>query len=94
MSHWGQRCGVAPAVHCYCTVVTATASTKPPNPATPVPRDTPSFDIAGEGHLLREIVDEALAQGVDHTPHAHAGCAGRSPSRRIPASSRTPPPSF
>ncbi|KAI9439806.1 serine palmitoyltransferase [Lactarius indigo] len=40
------------------------ASAKPPNPATPAPRDGPSFDIAGEERLLQDIVDEALAQGV------------------------------
>ncbi|KAH9013059.1 hypothetical protein EDB85DRAFT_1835360, partial [Lactarius pseudohatsudake] len=40
------------------------ASAKPPNPATPAPRDAPSFDTAGEGRLLQDIVDEALAQGV------------------------------
>ncbi|KAH9060253.1 serine palmitoyltransferase [Lactarius vividus] len=40
------------------------ASAKPPNPATPAPRDAPSFDIAGEERLLQEIVDEALGQGV------------------------------
>ncbi|KAH8977004.1 serine palmitoyltransferase [Lactarius hatsudake] len=39
-------------------------SAKPPNLATPAPRDAPSFDIAGEERLLRDIVDEALAQGV------------------------------
>ncbi|KAH9016349.1 hypothetical protein EDB85DRAFT_2207823 [Lactarius pseudohatsudake] len=44
------------------------ASAKPPtlNPATPAPRDAPSFDIACEEcrGLLQYIVDEALAQGV------------------------------
>ncbi|KAH9029591.1 hypothetical protein EDB85DRAFT_1965833, partial [Lactarius pseudohatsudake] len=34
----------------------------PPNPATPAPRDAPSFDIAGEERLLQDIVEEALAQ--------------------------------
>jgi len=43
---------------------TLSPSAKPPNPATPAPRDAPSFDIAGEEHLLQDIVDEALAQGV------------------------------
>ena len=42
----------------------ASASAKPPNPATPAPRDAPSFDIAGEVRLLQDIVDEALAQGA------------------------------
>ncbi|KAH9029582.1 serine palmitoyltransferase [Lactarius pseudohatsudake] len=40
------------------------ASAKPPNPATPAPRDAPSFDISSEERLLQDIVDEALAQGV------------------------------
>ncbi|KAH9016170.1 hypothetical protein EDB84DRAFT_1632326, partial [Lactarius hengduanensis] len=40
------------------------ASAKPPNPATPAPRDAPSFNTAGEERLLQDIVDEALAQGV------------------------------
>ncbi|KAH9060420.1 hypothetical protein EDB83DRAFT_2224261, partial [Lactarius deliciosus] len=39
------------------------ASAKPPNPATPAPRDARSF-TAGEERLLQDIVDEALAQGV------------------------------
>ncbi|KAH8988184.1 hypothetical protein EDB86DRAFT_2773768, partial [Lactarius hatsudake] len=39
-------------------------SAKPPNPVTPVLRDALSFDIAGEEHLLQDIVDEALVQGV------------------------------
>ncbi|KAI9452056.1 serine palmitoyltransferase [Lactarius psammicola] len=30
----------------------------------PAPRDAPTFDIIGEEHLLQDIVDEALAQGV------------------------------
>ncbi len=42
----------------------ASASAKPLNPATPAPRDAPSFDIAGEERLLQDIVDEALARGV------------------------------
>ncbi|KAH9060246.1 serine palmitoyltransferase [Lactarius vividus] len=42
----------------------ATGEPKPPNPATPAPRDAPSFNIAGEECLLQEIVDEALGQGV------------------------------
>ncbi|KAI9438087.1 hypothetical protein H4582DRAFT_1952629 [Lactarius indigo] len=40
------------------------ASAKPPNPATPTPRDGPSFDIAGEERIPQGIVDETLAQGV------------------------------
>ncbi|KAH9016318.1 hypothetical protein EDB85DRAFT_2207838 [Lactarius pseudohatsudake] len=44
------------------------ASAKPPtlNPATPAPRDAPSFNIVCEEcrGLLQYIVDEALAQGV------------------------------
>ncbi|KAH8977845.1 serine palmitoyltransferase [Lactarius hatsudake] len=44
--------------------VSTSVSAKPPNPATPAPRDAPSFDITGEERLLQDIVDEALAQGV------------------------------
>ncbi|KAH9034364.1 serine palmitoyltransferase [Lactarius deliciosus] len=59
----------SPIVHIYLrSAATLSASTsvsaKPPNPATPAPRDAPSFDIAGEERLLQDIVDEALAQGV------------------------------
>ena len=50
---------------------------RPPGPVTPAARDALSFDIAGEAPLPQEIVDEALA---------HAGCAGRSLSRRARAS--------
>ncbi|KAH9043904.1 hypothetical protein EDB85DRAFT_2138588 [Lactarius pseudohatsudake] len=35
-------------------------SVKPLNPATPAPRDALTFDIAGEGHLLQDIVDKQL----------------------------------
>ncbi|KAH9009372.1 serine palmitoyltransferase [Lactarius deliciosus] len=59
----------SPIVHIYLrSAATLSASTsvsaKPPNPATPAPRDAPSFDIAGEERLLQDVVDEALAQGV------------------------------
>ena len=37
---------------------------KAPNPATAASRDAPSFEIAGEEHLLQDIVDEVLAKGV------------------------------
>ncbi|KAH8984853.1 hypothetical protein EDB92DRAFT_1818918 [Lactarius akahatsu] len=33
-------------------------------PAIPAPHEAPSFDITGEERLLRDIVNEALAQGV------------------------------
>ncbi len=46
------------------TTPSASASAEPLNPATPAPRDAPSFDIAGEERLLQDIVDKALAQGV------------------------------
>ncbi|KAH8979343.1 hypothetical protein EDB92DRAFT_1806561 [Lactarius akahatsu] len=39
-------------------------SAKPPNTATPAPRNALSFDTAGEERLLQDIVDEALAQGM------------------------------
>ena len=56
----------------------ACASARPREPpVTPAARDALSFDIAGEAHLPQEIVGEALA---------HAGCAGRSLSRRARAS--------
>ncbi|KAH8988133.1 hypothetical protein EDB86DRAFT_3245552 [Lactarius hatsudake] len=42
----------------------ASATRKPPNPATPVPCDAPPFDMASEEGLLRDIVDGVLAQGV------------------------------
>ncbi|KAH8980688.1 serine palmitoyltransferase [Lactarius akahatsu] len=59
----------SPIIHIHLrSAPTLSASTsvsaKPPNPATPAPRDAPSFDIAGEERLLQDIVDEALAQGV------------------------------
>ena len=41
-----------------------TVAAKPSNPASPEPRDAPTFDIAVEERLLQDIVDEALAQGV------------------------------
>ncbi|KAH9009366.1 serine palmitoyltransferase [Lactarius deliciosus] len=59
----------SPIVHIYLrsapTLSAPTSvSAKPPNHATPAPRDAPSFDITGEERLLQDIVDEALAQGV------------------------------
>ncbi|KAH8980692.1 serine palmitoyltransferase [Lactarius akahatsu] len=78
----------SPIIHIYLrSAATLSASTsvsaKPPKPATPAPRDAPSFDIAGEERLLQDIVDEALAQGCGS--RAHGGCAGRSSSRRARA---------
>ncbi|KAH9045141.1 hypothetical protein EDB85DRAFT_1904960 [Lactarius pseudohatsudake] len=40
------------------------ASAKLPNPATPAPREAPSFDISGEKRLTQDIVDDALVHGV------------------------------
>ncbi|KAH9164367.1 serine palmitoyltransferase [Lactarius sanguifluus] len=59
----------SPIIHIHLrSAVAVSASTsayvKPPDPAIPAPRDAPSFDIASEGRLLQDIVDEALAQGV------------------------------
>ncbi len=55
----------SPIIHIHLrSAATLSPSAKPPNPATPAPRDAPSFDIAGEERLLQDIVDEALAQGV------------------------------
>jgi serine palmitoyltransferase len=45
-------------------VTLASASAKASNMASPAPRDPPIFDMAVEGRLLQDIVDEALAQGV------------------------------
>ncbi|KAH8984861.1 hypothetical protein EDB92DRAFT_2116976 [Lactarius akahatsu] len=42
--------------------VSTTAFAKPRNPATPAPRDAPSFDIAGEERLLQDITDEELVE--------------------------------
>ncbi|KAH9955402.1 serine palmitoyltransferase [Russula dissimulans] len=55
-----------PAVHLHplASLSSATATAKPSNPASHVPRDAPAFDIAAEERLLQDIVDEALAQGV------------------------------
>ncbi|KAI9452065.1 hypothetical protein BJY52DRAFT_1090771, partial [Lactarius psammicola] len=39
-------------------------SAKAPNPATPAPREAPSFDIVGEERLLQDIVDKAPGHGV------------------------------
>ncbi|KAI9452050.1 pyridoxal phosphate-dependent transferase [Lactarius psammicola] len=57
----------SPIIHIHlrsAATLSPTPSAKPPNPATPAPRDAPTFDIIGEEHLLQDIVDEALAQGV------------------------------
>ncbi|KAF9073987.1 serine palmitoyltransferase [Rhodocollybia butyracea] len=39
-------------------------SGKPSNPASPIPRDAPVFDIEKEERLLQEVVEEAMALGV------------------------------
>ncbi|KAH8988126.1 hypothetical protein EDB86DRAFT_3081730 [Lactarius hatsudake] len=60
-------CAASPISHIHlrsATTPPTSASTKPPNPATHAPRDVPSFDIVGEERLLRDIVEEALAQDV------------------------------
>ncbi|KAH8983453.1 serine palmitoyltransferase [Lactarius akahatsu] len=51
-------------IHLRSSAPAASVSAKPSNPATPAPREAPSFDIVGEERLLQDIVDEALAQGV------------------------------
>jgi len=55
-----------PATHLHPLALTGStpATTKPSNPASPVPRDAPAFDIAVEERLLQDIVDDALTQGV------------------------------
>ena len=42
----------------------SSATLKGPDPSTPVPREPPSFDIAGGERVLQDIVDEVLAQGM------------------------------
>ena len=51
-------------IHLRSAMPPVSASAKAPNPATPAPREAPSFDIADEERLLQDIVDEVLAQGV------------------------------
>ena len=51
-------------IHLRSVMPPVSASAKAPNPATPAPREAPSFDIADEERLLQDIVDEVLAQGV------------------------------
>jgi len=54
-----------PATHLHpLAPPSSSAAAKPSNPASPVARDAPAFDIAAEERLLQDIVDEALAQGV------------------------------
>ncbi|KAH9034397.1 hypothetical protein EDB83DRAFT_2678146 [Lactarius deliciosus] len=53
-----------PPALCGDAICTHILVCEPPNPATPAPREAPSFDIAGEERLLQDIVDKALAQGV------------------------------
>ena len=54
----------SPIIHIHLRSATPSASAKAPNPATPAPREVPSFDIAGEERPLQDIVDEVLVQGV------------------------------
>ncbi|KAH8985702.1 hypothetical protein EDB92DRAFT_1936328 [Lactarius akahatsu] len=54
----------SPIIHTHLRSASTSGSAKPPNTATPAPRDALSFDTAGEECLLQDIVDEALAQGV------------------------------
>ena len=57
----------SPIIHIHLRTATpslSVAASKAPNPATAASRDIPSFDIAGEEHLLQDIVDEVLARGV------------------------------
>ncbi|KAI9438152.1 hypothetical protein H4582DRAFT_2129181 [Lactarius indigo] len=65
--------------HPASAVPSTSVSTKPPNPATTMPCETPSFDIPGEGRLLQGIVDVALVEGVwihapDGPPRYRASC--------------------
>ena len=54
-------------IHLRSPAQLSSATLKAPNPATPAPREPPSFDIAGEERVLQDIVDEVLAQGVWNT---------------------------
>lgn len=56
----------SPIIHIHLRSATpsSSATLKAPNPTSPVPREQPSFDIAGEERVLQDIVDEVLAQGV------------------------------
>ncbi|KAI0062481.1 serine palmitoyltransferase [Artomyces pyxidatus] len=60
----------SPIIHIYVryaspnTLQLPTSSGKPSNPSSVQPRDPPVFDIEAEEHLLQDVVDEALAQGV------------------------------
>ncbi|KAI9452054.1 pyridoxal phosphate-dependent transferase [Lactarius psammicola] len=57
----------SPIIHIHlrsAATLSPTPSAKPPNPAIPAPRNAPTFDIIHEEHLLQDIVDEALTQGV------------------------------
>ncbi|KAI9437253.1 hypothetical protein H4582DRAFT_337246 [Lactarius indigo] len=51
-------------IHLHSSAPVGSVSTKPPNPATPAPREAPSFGIVDEVRLLQNFVDEVLAQGV------------------------------
>ncbi|KAI0265363.1 serine palmitoyltransferase [Gloeopeniophorella convolvens] len=51
-------------IHLRAPSDSAPAASKPSNPVHAHVRDAPVFDIAAEEHVLQEIVDEALAQGV------------------------------
>ena len=54
----------SPITHIYLRTATPSLSVAAPNPATAASRDAPSFDIPGEEHVLQDVVDEVLAQGV------------------------------
>ncbi|KAN0139441.1 Pyridoxal phosphate-dependent transferase [Lactarius tabidus] len=66
-----RRSSISPAI---CSTV-AVCDLEGPEPKTPAPREAPSFDIASEERTLQDIVDEVLAQGVDHAcaPPPRAG---------------------
>ncbi|KAI9435946.1 hypothetical protein H4582DRAFT_2100036 [Lactarius indigo] len=50
--------------HLHSSAPAGSVSAKPPNPATPVLREAPSFDIVDEERLLQDLVEEVLTQGV------------------------------
>ena len=51
-------------IHLRSPAQSSAVTLKAPNPSTPAPREPPSFDIAGEEHVLQDVADEVLVQGV------------------------------
>ena len=51
-------------IHLRSPAQSSAVTLKTPNQYTPAPREPPSFDIAGEEHVLQDVADEVLVQGV------------------------------